>query len=89
MPKSERKILLDFEKPLAELENRINQIRELAKDCDSVDVSEQIHQLEAKATQLRQEIFSSLSPVSKKISTRVKWNCRYSRFRANDIQGKW
>ncbi|MCL2933430.1 MAG: acetyl-CoA carboxylase carboxyl transferase subunit alpha [Trichodesmium sp. MAG_R03] len=65
MPKSERKILLDFEKPLAELENRINQIRELAKDCDSVDVSEQIHQLEAKATQLRQEIFSSLSPVQK------------------------
>ena len=65
MPKSERKILLDFEKPLAELENRINQIRELAKDCNSVDISEQIHQLEAKATQLRQEIFSSLSPVQR------------------------
>lgn len=65
MPKSERKILLDFEKPLAELENRINQIRELAKDCSSVDVSEQISQLEAKATQLRQEIFNGLSPVQK------------------------
>ena len=47
MPKSERKILLDFEKPLAELENRINQIRELAKDFNSVDIYEQIHQLEA------------------------------------------
>ncbi|MGB3513651.1 MAG: acetyl-CoA carboxylase carboxyltransferase subunit alpha [Microcoleaceae cyanobacterium] len=65
MPKSERKILLDFEKPLAELENRIDQIRELAKECSSVDVSEQIHQLEAKATQLRQEIFSGLSPLQK------------------------
>jgi len=65
VPKSERKILLDFEKPLAELENRINQIRELAKDFNSVDIYEQIHQLEAKATQLRQEIFSSLSPVQK------------------------
>ncbi|MCL2924327.1 MAG: acetyl-CoA carboxylase carboxyltransferase subunit alpha [Trichodesmium sp. MAG_R04] len=65
MPKSERKILLDFEKPLAELENRINQIRELAKDCNSIDIYEQINQLEAKATQLRQEIFSSLSPVQK------------------------
>ncbi|NET42445.1 acetyl-CoA carboxylase carboxyltransferase subunit alpha [Okeania sp. SIO2B3] len=65
MPKSERKILLDFEKPLAELENRINQIRELAKDCSSVDVSEQISQLEAKATQLRQEIFNGLSPVQR------------------------
>ncbi|NES69145.1 MAG: acetyl-CoA carboxylase carboxyltransferase subunit alpha [Okeania sp. SIO2D1] len=65
MPKSERKILLDFEKPLAELENRINQIRELAKDCSSVDVSEQISQLEAKATQLRQEIFNGLSPAQR------------------------
>ncbi|NEQ39314.1 MAG: acetyl-CoA carboxylase carboxyltransferase subunit alpha [Okeania sp. SIO3I5] len=65
MSKSERKILLDFEKPLAELENRINQIRELAKDYSNVDVSEQIHQLETKATQLREEIFSSLSPVQR------------------------
>lgn len=56
-----RPILLDFEKPLAELETRIEQIRELAAEND-VDVSEQIHQLEARATQLRQEIFSSLSP---------------------------
>lgn len=62
MPNDNRKpILLDFEKPLAELENRINQVRELA-EVTSVDVSEQIRQLEAKATQLRQEIFSSLSP---------------------------
>jgi len=63
--KSERKILLDFEKPLAELENRISQIRELAQDCTNVDVSEQIHQLETKATQLREEIFSSLTPLQR------------------------
>ncbi len=65
MQKSEREILLDFEKPLAELENRIHQIRELAKDCSSVDVSSKIYQLEAKANQLRQEIFNSLSPVQR------------------------
>ncbi|MEL6136965.1 MAG: acetyl-CoA carboxylase carboxyltransferase subunit alpha, partial [Cyanobacteria bacterium J06628_6] len=56
-----RPILLDFEKPLAELESRITQIRELAEDND-VDVSDQIHQLESRAQQLRQEIFTSLSP---------------------------
>jgi acetyl-CoA carboxylase carboxyl transferase subunit alpha len=55
-------ILLEFEKPLAELENKINQVRELA-DVTSVDVSDQIRQLESKANQLRQEIFSSLSPL--------------------------
>jgi acetyl-CoA carboxylase carboxyl transferase subunit alpha len=58
----ERKpILLDFEKPLAELESRIEQIRELAKECDSEDLAQQISQLEEKARQLRQEIFSNLS----------------------------
>lgn len=62
MNTSERKpLLLDFEKPLFELENRIEQIRELAKE-NSVDVSDQIQQLEGRAIQLRQEIFTNLSP---------------------------
>ncbi|HEY9638198.1 MAG TPA: acetyl-CoA carboxylase carboxyl transferase subunit alpha [Coleofasciculaceae cyanobacterium] len=56
-----RTFLLDFEKPLYELEARINQIRELAEE-NNVDVSDQIRQLEARAVQLRQEIFSGLSP---------------------------
>ncbi|MDJ1178412.1 acetyl-CoA carboxylase carboxyltransferase subunit alpha [Roseofilum sp. BLCC_M91] len=62
MSTSERKpLLLDFEKPLFELENRIEQIRELAQE-NGVDVSDQIHQLEGRAVQLREEIFTNLSP---------------------------
>ena len=62
MATTERKpLLLDFEKPLAELETRIDQIRELAEE-NGVDVSSQIRQLETRAMQLRQEIFGSLSP---------------------------
>lgn len=62
MSNSDRKpLLLDFEKPLSELEARIDQIRELAED-NNVDVSEQIRQLEVRSAQLRKEIFSSLSP---------------------------
>ncbi len=53
--------LLEFEKPLAELQQRIDQIRELAEES-SVDVSIQIRQLETKYVQLRDEIFSSLTP---------------------------
>jgi len=65
MPTTKRKaILLDFEKPLIELEERINQIRELAEDND-VDVSAQLRQLEARADQLRQEIFASLTPAQR------------------------
>lgn len=59
-----RTFLLDFEKPLVDLEKRINQIRQLAEE-NEVDVSEQIRQLEARAGQLRQEIFSSLSPAQR------------------------
>lgn len=62
MATTERKpLLLDFEKPLAELATRIEQIRQLAEE-NGVDVSGQIRQLEARAMQLREEIFSSLSP---------------------------
>jgi acetyl-CoA carboxylase carboxyl transferase subunit alpha len=62
MATTERKpLLLDFEKPLAELATRIEQIRQLAEE-NNVDVSGQIRQLETRALQLREEIFSSLSP---------------------------
>ncbi|MDY6896611.1 MAG: acetyl-CoA carboxylase carboxyltransferase subunit alpha [Cyanobacteriota bacterium] len=65
MATQERKpLLLDFEKPLAELANRIEQIRKLAEE-NGVDVTNQIHQLEARAMQLREEIFSSLSPTQR------------------------
>ncbi len=61
MAKTERRaFLLDFEKPLSELESRIHQIRELA-EANNVDVSEQIKQLEERADLLREEIFSTLT----------------------------
>jgi acetyl-CoA carboxylase carboxyl transferase subunit alpha len=62
MPKTKRKtFLLDFEKPLCELESRIEQIKTLAAE-NQVDVAAEIHQLELRAEQLRQEIFSTLTP---------------------------
>ena len=65
MSKAERRIfLLDFEKPLCELETRIDQIRELAVE-NNVDVSEQITQLEERAVRLRKEIFSTLTPAQR------------------------
>ncbi|HEY9735001.1 MAG TPA: acetyl-CoA carboxylase carboxyltransferase subunit alpha [Trichocoleus sp.] len=65
MATSERRpILLDFEKPLAELEARISQIRDLAEE-NEVDVSAEIRKLESRANQLRQEIFTSLTPAQR------------------------
>lgn len=66
MPNSadHRPILLDFEKPLAELEARISQVRELAEE-NEVDLSDQIALLEERAVELRKEIFSSLTPAQR------------------------
>ncbi len=59
-----RRALLDFEKPLVELEEQIEQIRQLARDSE-VDVSQQLLQLETLATRRRKEIFEALSPSQK------------------------
>ncbi len=60
----EHKLLLDFEKPLAELEDRIQQIRALAAEKE-VDLSSQIEALETRALQLQQEIFATLTPLQR------------------------
>jgi len=59
-----RRALLDFEKPLVELEEQIEQIRQLARDSE-VDVSQQLLQLETLAARRREEIFHSLSAAQK------------------------
>jgi acetyl-CoA carboxylase carboxyl transferase subunit alpha len=59
-----RRALLDFEKPLVELEDQIEQIRQLARDSE-VDVSQQLLQLETLATRRRHEIFAALTPAQK------------------------
>ena len=65
MAKTERRtFLLDFEKPLYELESRLAQIREVAAE-NNLDFTEQISQLEERATQLRKEIFTALTPAQR------------------------
>ncbi len=59
-----RRALLEFEKPLVELEEQIEQIRQLARDSE-VDVSQQLLQLETLAMRRRQEIFDALTPAQK------------------------
>jgi acetyl-CoA carboxylase carboxyl transferase subunit alpha len=59
-----RRSLLEFEKPLVELEEQIEQIRQLARDSE-VDVSQQLLQLETLAARRRQEIFDALTPAQK------------------------
>ena len=53
--------VLDFERPIVELEQTISALRELA-DKGGIDVSDQIAALEAKAVTLRRDVFAELDP---------------------------
>lgn len=52
------KMVLDFEKPIYELEQKIEEIKNIS---DSVDVSGEVKTLEKKVNQLRENIFSNLT----------------------------
>ncbi|HMK60497.1 MAG TPA: acetyl-CoA carboxylase carboxyltransferase subunit alpha [Dissulfurispiraceae bacterium] len=52
---------LDFEKPLEELETKIEELRKLS-DGRELDITSEIKKLEKKAKDLRSEIFSNVTP---------------------------
>ncbi len=51
---------LDFEKPVVELETKINELREFAAGSN-IEVGDEVTRLEKKADKLRREIYSNLS----------------------------
>lgn len=53
-------MLLDFEKPISELESKLEDMKELAKSSD-VDVSEAVTQLEKNIVKLKKETFTNLT----------------------------
>ena len=52
--------VLEFEKPIIELEKRIKGMKELSEN-ENVELSEEIERLEEKASKLREEIYSKLT----------------------------
>jgi acetyl-CoA carboxylase carboxyl transferase subunit alpha len=60
MPVNDKKYILDFEKPVAELEKKIVEMHEYAQ-LTGIDLTEDIKRLEKKAEQLRKEIYSNLT----------------------------
>lgn len=53
---------LEFEKPVADLEGRIHELRNMAREDDNVDLTEEIRKLEAKAEDTLADLYSKLSP---------------------------
>ncbi len=60
---------LDFEKPIADLENKIEELRRLADGRD-MNIASEIKKLEKKAKDLRINIFSKLTPWQKVLIAR-------------------
>jgi len=60
---------LDFEKPIADLEKKIEELT-LFTSSGSIDLEEEILKLHKKADQLRAEIYSKLTPWQKALISR-------------------
>ena len=56
---------LDFEKPVADLEARIEELRKLAANGDPQAIGEEIAKLEGKAKQSLKDLYASLTPWQK------------------------
>ena len=55
---------LDFEKPIAELEGKIKELRHLSDDGD-LNISDEVGRLEAKVDQVLHQIYDKLTPWQK------------------------
>ena len=56
---------LDFEKPIAELETRVAELRETAASSEELDIDAEVAKLETKASKLLKDTYSKLSPWQK------------------------
>ena len=62
--KNDNVTALPFEKPLFELDKRIIEVKKVAEE-NGVDVSSQVRELEQRASQLRHETYSRLTPMQR------------------------
>jgi acetyl-CoA carboxylase carboxyl transferase subunit alpha len=61
---------LDFEKPVADLEGKVQELRALAAQGESVDVGDEIAKLEAKAAAALLDVYGKLTPWQKTLVAR-------------------
>jgi len=55
---------LDFEKPIAELEGKINELKHLSDDSD-INIAEEVEKLQGKAERLLKQAYAKLTPWQK------------------------
>ncbi|WP_428642762.1 acetyl-CoA carboxylase carboxyltransferase subunit alpha [Roseibium sp.] len=61
---------LEFEKPVADIEGKIQELRALAADGEAVNVEDEIDRLKTKSSQTLQELYAKLTPWQKTLVAR-------------------
>src|SRR5437763_17001491 len=61
---------LDFEKPVAEIEAKVDELRALETSESAAAIGEEINRLEAKAAQTLKDLYASLTPWQKTLVAR-------------------
>ncbi|MGD9540222.1 MAG: carboxyl transferase domain-containing protein, partial [Methylocystis sp.] len=56
---------LDFEKPVAELETKVDELRALAENGEAVSIGEELGKLQAKAAKALADLYAGLTPWQK------------------------
>lgn len=56
---------LDFEKPIAELEGKIEELRHLTGSRDDINIAEEVGKLQAKVDKLLRQTYAKLTPAQK------------------------
>lgn len=59
------RLYLDFEKPVAEIEAKIEELRQVSSSEDSIPIGEELTRLEIKAEKALAEIYMMLTPWQK------------------------
>jgi acetyl-CoA carboxylase carboxyl transferase subunit alpha len=80
------KSYLDFEKPVAELQAKIAELRTLGENGDAVAIDEEVGRLEAKSRQALQELYAKLTPWQKTLVARHPSRPHFSDYVAALIQ---
>ncbi len=61
---------LDFEKPIAELEGKIKELRHVSASGEGINIAEEVSRLQTKAERLLQNTYSKLTPWQKTLVAR-------------------
>jgi acetyl-CoA carboxylase carboxyl transferase subunit alpha len=79
-------IFLDFEKPIADLEGRIEELRQLGSQDETVNIDKEIARLRTKADELVRETYAKLTPWQKTQVARHPARPHFSDYIARLIQ---